>query len=251
MTLPGVFQRHVAVEGIDTLHQLIDVLVHLVPLVVLVKHVAVLAHLGVFVALQVNVHAAHGIHNGLEGVEADFYVAIHVDTVVVGNGQVQHFHGTGIAPPGIAQGVGSVDAVLAAFVTGIVSQLYIAVPQEGGHGQRVGFFVQGQQHDAIGQLAFFACAGILTNHQNVYNLAGFAIVRLGCSLCRCFGRSFGNGFRRGFLRPLGNGGGWLCFIQVADEGGQVHIGGIFFFKLRLGKFPQLGVQEQPRAANLQ
>ena len=123
----------------------------------------------------------------------------------------------------------------------VFRQLHIAVPEEGGHDQSLGLLVQGQQDDAVGQLAFFALPGVLTDDQDVHDFTRLAVIRLGGRFGGCLGR-FG---------CLGDRVGGVRVVQVADEGGQILTGNILLFKLCLGHLIQLGLQEEIRRAEQQ
>ena len=103
----------------------------------------------------------------------------------------------------------------------------------------MGLLVQRQEHDAVGQLVLLIFPVVLTNHKDVYNLPGYAVVRL----CGGLGGRLrgGLGFLGDRVAVLGRCG----LVQVANQGGEILPGGVLFFKPGLLHPANLGIQVPP------
>ena len=159
----------------------------------------VVVHILGFVLVQGDGHTAQGIDAGIKGLHVHFDVMIHHGAEVIGDDLVHDLHGAQGAAPLITQGIGQgqLGRTAVALAVGIhhVVQRDIGIPEEGGHGDLFGFLVHRNQNHGIGVLALLPLPGILTNEQDVDDLAHLAVVRVG-------GLGLG-GFRGNRFRLLG------------------------------------------------
>ena len=137
---PGVCQSFLAVQNLQTG-------AHIAHIADFFRHV-----FGFFLG-QCCFHTADGINDSLESFKADLNGVVHVNAEVLLHAFCQHFHAAQRgARPGTAQGVAHVDPVPAAAVPGISGQGNVEIPQNGNHGQGVGFAVDGAQNHGVGEL---------------------------------------------------------------------------------------------------
>ena len=111
-----------------------------------------------FVVAQVYLHASQKIDDVGKLVEVHLHVAVDVDAEIVFQSLIQKGHSAG--------GVGHIDPVLA-----VAGDFDIGIPEEGSHGQFLFGFVEGTQDHGIRTRPGLVLPAVLTDEQNVDDVA--------------------------------------------------------------------------------
>ena len=135
-----------------------------------------------------------GVDAGIEGIHIHFDVVIHNGAEVPLNHLVDDLHGSQVAAPLVAHGIGQGQLGPAAVGRTVFVKdrrdIHQGIPQEGGHGDGFGFLVHRDQNHGVGVFAVLPFPGILTDQQHIDDLARFPVIRvcgLGLRGSCCFG----------------------------------------------------------------
>ena len=143
----GIVQSQLAAHMVDALMNLID------PVMGVRRTSAVqIIH---FRLVQVNVHAAQGVHNVLEAGEVHFHVVVNAHAEVLGNGLVQQVKA--------AQLVGRVQLSPA-----VAGDLHVQVTHQRDHRHLIAVFVDTENNHGVGAFPGTGSA-VLTHQQNVHH----------------------------------------------------------------------------------